>query len=60
MRDFIFFPKGISLKVSLIARLEPELVYHNVTVQYVSHGDSPPRIIGYLQSFNCMQTNDYH
>ena len=31
------FPKGISPKVNVIARLESELAYYNVTVQHVTH-----------------------
>ena len=31
------FPKGISPKVNVIARLEFELAYYDVVVQYVSH-----------------------
>ena len=38
------FPKGISLKVNLIARLEFELAYFEAAVQlfshHFSHGDS--------------------
>ena len=30
-------PKGISPKVNVIARLDFELVYDNVSVQHVSH-----------------------
>ena len=33
----IIFCKGISLKVSLIARQEFELTYYNVAVQHISH-----------------------
>ena len=41
------FPKGISLKVTIIAWMEFELTFYNVTVQHVSHdttGTPPPGI----------------
>ena len=31
------FPKGISLKVNIIAQQEFELAYYDIAVQYVSH-----------------------
>ena len=31
------FSKGISLKVNRLARLEFELIYYDVAVQYISH-----------------------
>ena len=37
------FPKGISLKVNVIARLEFELTYYDAAVQHISHY-SPPII----------------
>ena len=35
------FPKGISAKMNVIARLEFELSYYNVAVQHVNHDVSP-------------------
>ena len=35
IRGFILFPKGISLKVNVIARLEYELVYYDSTVHRI-------------------------
>ena len=37
IRLFHIFPKGISAKVNVIAWLEFELTYYNVTVQHVNH-----------------------
>ena len=39
-KDVHTFPKGISPKVNVIARLEFELAYYDVTVHYVSHYDT--------------------
>ena len=36
-KDAHIFPKGISPKVNVLARLGFELVYYDVVVQYVSH-----------------------
>ena len=37
IKRFHSFPKGISQKVNVIARLEFELVYYDIAVQYVSY-----------------------
>ena len=35
---------GIKVKVNIIAQLEFELVYYNVTIQYVSHDATETRL----------------
>ena len=37
IREFIPFPKGISLKVNVIAQLKFELTYNDVVAQHVNH-----------------------
>ena len=43
IRKVIPFPKGVSPKVNVIARLEFELAYYDVTIQNVSHYTTSPR-----------------
>ena len=58
MSDFIPFSKAISLKVNVIVRLEFELAFNDVAVQYVSHyvTGTPPCIRKkYMISYYCKQ-----
>ena len=58
IRGFILFPKGISTKVNVIARLEFELVYFEAAVHYISHCVTVTRIqkeVVYLSSLTEIQ-----
>ena len=63
---FHAFPKSISWKVNMIARLEFELAYFEATVQHVSHYTTGTHFIdlkhffcvGYLKSYKCVLTNE--
>ena len=56
------FPKGISLKVNVIAWLEFELTYYDVTVQHVSHiaMETTPGLLGDASILEVLELFDKH